>query len=441
MFLFACSIFGGVRAQTDSTAAGTWRFDITGGAYFQQSFSEGTPTFLSPDYLQVRRPVEPDVANQWGLRNNFNVTDNPLGHGPMYIRPHAWYRPNPSLELYASLAIDHRGASWGPYNTDNIAFIPRFHAAFEDWKKTKNNDSLRVFGKMGYFEDYRLNEGLTLYNMDVQGLLVGIEVGRFTFTSSRMGDLVRGYGLGIDGLTDYQLAWNGPRLGSSLQLEVKSGIQNMIGFPATGGNQIIPTIAVALYNQRFRLYAEAGYRNTIFSHAQNSAAVLGFTGRIDEGRFWSEWRAEYRYYGGGFNHQFRNEQTTHYRDIDRPAGSNFIGDSVYPLEFVGRPFSQWAVFAEYDKPWVQGISIAGNPSLRLARNVRVFVDVDVNVVVAHGEQAFCYPFYNAGLKMNVDRQSFLTLSLTNRTMNLDKHYTTYYLLEAPIFQFELRRIL
>ncbi len=433
--------FFGANAQTDSVSLRQWRFDITGGAYFQQSFSEGTPTFKAPEYLQVRRPVEPELANRWGLRNNNNVTDNPLGHGPMYIRPHAWYKPVPSLEIYASLAIDHRGASWGPYNTDNIAFIPRFHGEFEDWMKRRNGDSVRVFGKIGYFEDYRLNEGLTLYNLDVQGLLIGFQSGRFIFSTSRMGDLIRGYGLGIDGLTDYQFGWIGLPVTSSLHMDLRAGIQRMIGFPATGGDQQIPTVSIALYKNQMRLYAEGGYRSTSFSTGQNIAAVVGLSDKIQSGKFSSEWRAEYRYYGGGFNYQFRNEAATHYRDVNRAAGSNFIGDAVYPLSFFGRPLSQWALFTEYDKPWVQGITFTGNPSIEIAKNLRLFTELDVNLIMADGERAFCYPFYNAGVRLHAEKQSFMALSLTNRTMNLDKHYTTYYLLTAPIFQFEVKRTL
>ncbi|MBS1507233.1 MAG: hypothetical protein JSS79_11360 [Bacteroidetes bacterium] len=441
LLFFAFLVCIHANAQSDTTSRKQWKFDMTGGAFYQQSLTPGTPEFKAPQYLELRRPVEPELANRWGLRNNKNVTDNPLGHGPMYIRPHVWYHPKPSLELYASLAVDHRGASWGPYNTDNIAWVPRFHGKYDDWKELKNGDSIRVFGKMGYFEDYRLNEGLMLYNIDVQGLMMGIQLGNFTFSTSRMGDLIRAYGLGIDGLTDYQFSWTGIPILISNKLDVRMGLHKMIGFPSTGGDQRIPTVSAAIYNNRFRLYAEAGYRRTDFSPARNMAAVVGISDKNRTRRFSMEWRFEYRYYGGGFNYQFRNEEATHFRDTGRPAGSNFIGEAVYPLSFLGRPFSQWAVFTEYDKPWVQGLTFFGKPVFELSKNTSVFADIDVNVIIASGEDPFCYPFYNSGFRFNVDARSFLSVSLTNRTMNLDKHYTTYYLVTSPIFQFEVKRTL
>lgn len=438
--LICIFVSSGARAQLDSTQLKAWRFDITGGALFQQSLSRGTPAYRAPDYLQLRRPTEPELANLWGLRNNNLVTDSPPGHGPMYIRPHVWYNPVPSLELYASLAIDHRGASWGPYNTDNIAFIPRFHARYNDWIKFQRGDSILVFGKIGYFEDYRLSEGLTLYNVDVQGLQLGFQKGHFVFTTSRIGDLIRGYGLGIDGMTDYQLMLNGLNT-FQWKMDLTVGLQNMIGFPETGGDQRIITFGNALYKSTTRIYYEFGYRPTEFSAARNVAVVVGTSGKRNINKLSFEWRAEYRYYGGGFNYQFCNEVATHFRDTERAAGSNFIGDSVYPMSFFGRPFSQWAVFTEYDKAWVQGTTLFGSVSREIGKRFRLFSDFDLNYICANGEKPFFYPFYNAGLKMNIDFRSFVSISMTNRTMNLDKHFTTYYLLDTPAFQFEFKRTL
>jgi hypothetical protein len=439
--IFLLSVTSLHAQKPDTLSSRIFSIDLTGGATYQQALGAGTPTFKAPGYLSLRRPTEPELANLWGLRNNEDITDSPPGHGPMYIRPHMWYTPVPSLELYASLEVDHRGASWGPYNTDNIAFIPRFHAAYSDWRKFNNGDSIRVFGKMGFYEDYRNYEGLTMYNLDVQGFSAGVQYGKVALATHRTGDLIRSYGLGIDGMTDYQLGLLGLKVSGAWQADVKVGVQKIAGYPEIGGDQHLLQTSVAFYRSQRRVYAEAGYRDSDFTPGNRSALLVGISDRLAVGKLKLVWRGEYRFYGGGFNYQFRNESATHFRDVNRAAGSNLLGDSVYPMSFFGRPFSQWAVFTEYDKAWVQGITWFGTVSYQVGRNVDVFSDLDLNHILAEGEDSFLYPFYNAGLKLDVVRNTFLSLSMSNRTMNLDKHYTTYYLSNSPLFQFELKRSL
>lgn len=441
LLLFLLPAAGLYAQDADTARLRVLRLDLTGGSIYQQAAGGATPTFKAPAYLNIRRPTEPALANLWGLRNNNNITDSPPGHGPMYIRPHLWYTPVPTLELYASLEVDHRGASWGPYNTDNIAFIPRFHAAYSDWRKFNNGDSMRVFGKMGFYEDFRNYEGLTMYNLDVQGFSAGVQYGKVVITTHRLGDLIRGYGLGIDGMTDYQLGLLGLQVTGAWRADLKGGIQKIAGYPQNGGDQQLLAASVAFYRRQLRLYAEAGYRGSDFTPGNRWALLAGISDKVAAGKLKVMWRGEYRFYGGGFNYQFRNESATHFRDVNRPAGSNLIGDAVYPMSFFGRPFSQWAVFTEYDKAWVQAITWFGTVSYQAGKNIAVFSDLDLNYVLADGEASFLYPFYNAGLKLHVVRNTFLGLSLSNRTMNLDKHYTTYYLASRPVFQFELKRSL
>lgn len=429
------------KAQPDTVSTKQIRFNVTAGFITHKSMGGNgeNPEFTAPEYLQKRRPTEPAVAQMWGL-NNDRVTDSPLGHGPLYLRTHAWYSPIDALELYGSLAIDHRGMSWGPYNTDNIAYIPRFSAMYNSKKPLRAMpDSIRVFGKIGYFEDFRNYEGLVLYNLDLQGLSGGVQYRKLQLRATLFGDLIRGFGLGIDGMNDYQISLLGLNQRNYWKVDLKAGVQSMKGFPATGGDQNILTLSAAFYKNKKRIYSEIGYRKTDFSSGLNTALLLGFHNEMRSGKITADVRAEYRYYGGGFNYQFKNEEATHFRDVNNAAGSNFIGDMVYPLSFFGRPFSQWAVFTEYDKQWVQGATVFGSAGYEIKKNISVFTDIDFNLILAQGERAFVYPFYNTGLKLNMLTNTFLSLSLTNRTMNLDKHYTTYYLTNKPLFQLELKR--
>ncbi len=442
--LFRLCIFSFVVTAKEPDSTRKYKFDIS-GSFFAQNFSRdenGQVTFQVPDYLRQRRPTEPAVANMWGLNSNDYVTDNPMGHGPMFFGAHAWYYPVKALELYGSLTIDHRGMSWGPYNTDNIAWLPRFYANYRDKFQVRDGrDSLIFFGQVGYFEDYRNYEGLTLYNVDLQGIEGGLQFKKVQLKASQHGDLIRGFGLGIDGVVDLQLGFIGLDVGRKWSADVKLGTQNMLGFPTTGDDQRIYSLSAGLYKENTRLYIESGYRHTAFSPILNMAFLGGIGNKLSHRRLKADIRLEYRYYGGGFNHQFRNEEATHFRNVNRPTGANLIGDMVYPLSFFGRPFSQWAVFTEYDKQWVQGITAYGSLSYNWYRSAFVFCDFDFNYISAEGEEGFIYPFYNSGIKAHLATGTFASISITNRTMNLDKHYTTYYLTSRPGYQFQLTRTL
>lgn len=423
----------------DSLPVNTLKFDISAGFYYQ-ALVGGDPSsrlhFLTPPYLAQRRPQEPELANRWGL-NGLDITDAPQGHGPSYYRFHSWYKLNNSLELYGSITADHRGFSWGPYNTFNLVFIPRYYANYHQTFQLKNGENLTLFGKAGYFEDYRNYEGLTLYNLDLQGLEGGVQWRKLRFSVKQFGDLVQAYGLNTDGVVDYQFSLNGLNWGRGWRSDIKAGSQTLIGF-YDDSSQLLTLSANARHDQ-LAFYLEGSYRKTAPTMQLSTAFLAGVTYKVSTSRLDLNYRLEYRYYGGGFNRNLRNETATHFRRTDQGSGRNFIGDQVYPLSFFGRPFSQWAVFTEYDKQWVQGGTLYTTNSYSLSKAVRLFAELDFNLIIAQGESPFLYPFYNCGVRFGTLSNTFLGLTLTNRTMNLDKHYTTYYATQTPIFQLELKR--
>lgn len=420
--------------EQDSTQSKKFRFDVSGGFIAQGSIGS-EPDIILPDYLNNLRPSEPELADRWGL-NGTKVTDNPLGHGPSYFRFHSWYDVHPDLELYGSLAIDHRGFSWGPYNTYDIALLPRYYAKYDaTFPLQKLNTDLRLYGRVGTQESYHNYEGLMMYNLDVQTVEGAVQLGKLRFSATQIADLQESVGLNIDGIKDYQLSLNELNVGKNWQSDIKLGVQSLLGLEYDN----IYSLSAALYHENTRFYAEAGYRPTDYELSLNVGLVVGLKGKTELGRLRLDYKTEYRYYGGGFNYNLRKDNITHYRDTNLPAGSNFIGEQVYPLSFFGRPFSQWAVFTEYDKQWVQGITLFSKLDYTLAKYFHLFGEMDFNWIAAKDEDTFLYPFYDAGVRFEAPKATYLSVSLTNRAMNLDKHYTTYYLVNAPIFQFAIKR--
>lgn len=441
--LFICLLLTGPfqfsKAQTDSTKERKFRFDVSGGFFFQKSNYTGTKVQEAsiPAYLQQRRPQEPGLANTWGLNNNSLATDNPLGHGASYLRFHSWYNITAGLDIYGSLEATNGGFSWGPYNTFNIAFLPRFNVKY--YKAfTKSKIPVSVNARLGNFENFKNYEGLTMYNLDVQGLQAGLRYKKLHFSTTRIADLKGSIGLNIDGISDYKLSLEKVKVGKHLETDIQVGLQKLLSTPI---GSYMAAASAGIYNRNMRAYAEGSYRfNENYSPSLNFAFVAGIMGNINTSKIDLDYTLEYRYYGGGFNYAFRQEQYTHYRKTDKAAGANFIGDQVYPISFVNRPFSQWAVFTEYNgKRWVDGYTAKVHFDYALCKYFKLTSEADFNLIAAEGEKAFLYPFFKGGIKVQAIKGTYLAATITNKTMNFDNYYTTYYLLNHPVFQFELRR--
>jgi hypothetical protein len=432
-----------VQAQTDTASwllAKNFRFNISGGIYSQQqSFKKGDAAteILVPDFLRNRRSQEPDLAHIWGIDQNLAATDNPMGHGASFFRFHSWYKVARGLNIYGSLEVNNGGFSWGPYNTYNINFLPRYYADYKnDFRVGKIPFDVQI--KVGYFENFRDREGLTIYNLDMQGIVASVSYKKLKLTSITIADLQNTIGLNIDGTREKQLSLEKIKLGNHLNTDFSIGYTKYLG-PTTGNTQT--EASLALYNSYFRLYSQAGYRfNDGFDSQQNYAWLLGLKSMHKAGRFFWDATIEYRYYTIGFNNGFRKESNTHYRKTDRPVGSNFTGEHIYPVSYNDRPFSQWAVFTEYnEKDWVNAFGANLNLEYALGKQFKLMGNTDFNWIKASGESLFLYPFYKAGFKVEPVKGTYLAAYVTNRTLNLDKHYTTYYALKNPSFQVAFRR--
>jgi hypothetical protein len=437
LLVFGLFLPGRVWSQTD-TLQKAFRFDITAGFYHQKSFTSGNdPREINlPSYLSQRRPQEPTLANTWDLNNNL-ATDNPLGHGASFFRFHAWYNITSDISLYGSLEVTNGGFSWGPYNTFNTAILPRYWGTYNKAFHI-GSSPFKFYAKIGNFENFKSYEGLTMYNIDMQGVVANLQYRKLHFTSTSVTDLQKSLGLNIDGTRNYKVSVEDVHIGKNWKTDIQAGVQQLL---STSTGSYMNMISAAIYQGPFRMYTEASYRyNDLFDPSLNSAFLCGIKGSSKLSKIQMKYSLEYRYYGGGFNYGFRKEENTHYRKIDKGAGGNFVGDQVYPISYLNRPFSQWAVFTEYNnKRWVEGITLNAQIDYPISTKLKWIIDLDMNIIATEKEQPFLYPFYKTGLKATAYKGTYVAVTLTNKTMNLDNFYTSYYCLKHPAFQFELRR--
>ncbi len=421
------------------------RIDVSAAFYHQASLgvADGNHVRL-PDALAVRRALEPDVAAAWGLAGRA-LTDSPMGHGASHVAAHVWRRAAEGLTLYASINADHQGFSFGTYNQDRVAIYPRYRIDFCRGLLGQTSGCRPGRGQiafhLGTFEDYRHYEGLTLYNMDVQAVYAHVQLGRVRITHLHVGDLLGGIGLNINDLIDTAVSLEGVAVTGDWRADLRLGA---VDYNNDWEDRVLDAInlSLGLYpSQTSRLYGQLGYRLTDrdFDWRLRYAALLGARHTYSARRLRLTARAEYRHYGGIFNYRLNSETSVHYRDPERSDYGNYKGDQLYPLDLIKRTFSQWAVFTEYHARYLDALTVQGDLRVGLAHSVALHAEYDVNLIDPSGEDAFTYPFYKLGIAYEPVAGALAMLSLTNKTMNLDKHYPTFYLLDSPVVQLEVRR--
>lgn len=153
-------------------------------------------------------------------------------------------------------------------------------------------------------------------------------------------------------------------------------------------------------------------------------------------------KVEARYYGMYYNFSHLN-QKLRYR---QPATdiftmyANTVGEYLYPLRKFNTPFSQWTVFTEYNGYAVWGLSATGELATHIVPRVDVNLKYDINLIHATQDKifyqpqedrtsSFVYPFIKLGINYFPLPECKAEFFITNKTMNLDIHYPSAYLLK------------
>lgn len=413
------------------------------GAFFHQFRTNRDAFVRLPPYLAVRRPDDPDLRYLWDLQDD-KATDSPMAHGASFVEFAFEDSVSRDLSIQASLTADLRGYSFGVFNRDNVAVYPKYFASYL-WES--DNDAARAYkypiglaAQAGTFQDDRHYEGLQLYNLDYQAIYVHAQVGRVRFSHLHIGDMRSGIGLGVDDWVDYRVSLEDWAVWDDWTADLRLGATDYDDFTSDSWLDV-GNLSLGLERDRTRLYGQIGFRPIPggFDWRLKYASLLGAYSEGDHGWMDHETRMEWRHYGGVFNYE-RSQQDVYYRErYDDDGFGNFNGPQLYPLEAIDRPFSQWAVFTEYDKRYVDGLTLHTDLEFDIQRSHTFRVELDLNTIFAEGEDVFLYWFYSAGPVVRAAEDAYLSLSLTNKTMNLDKHYPTFYQLTRPVVQFEIRR--
>ncbi|HET7152515.1 MAG TPA: hypothetical protein VFJ29_02020, partial [Candidatus Kapabacteria bacterium] len=189
-----------------------------------------------------------------------------------------------------------------------------------------------------------------------------------------------------------------------------------------------------------KLYSQIAFRAAygISSVMSRTAFLAGIAYRGETKDFTWDGSFEYRYYGGLYNAGYHNYDV-YYRDTTLGEYANSVGPHLYPLQNFDRPFSQWAVFTEYqDLKDVTGYTCYLKAKYIFYDRIFASATLDLNYIKVENIPDFLYPFYDIGIGWEPVKGISFTISRTNRAMNLDNSYQTLYMYKSAVNQAAIR---
>jgi len=135
----------------------------------------------------------------------------------------------------------------------------------------------------------------------------------------------------------------------------------------------------------------------------------------------------------------RDKMFYRYRNMTYPYQK---GDYIYPLKSYFRPLSQWALYSEYQNNGnIKGIELTLQIDWNFYKKLHFFVDIEnvnINRFNPNGSNTFSYLYYTSNLYINLADKMILGFYLTNKQMNLDVNYPTFYQLKHPLIGFNFK---
>ncbi len=413
----------------------------------QQLYSLNSLVSMPYTIMQTRR-------SQSGLPVSFDtITDNPLVHGAFYGVLKTRTVVSDKLQVNADLYGEYRGFSYGTFNKNNTVLFPVIEIKAKDTVHIGKHH-LVINGKMGQFLNEKLDEGLMIYNIDLQGTQVKFRYNNTQLAYTIYGDLVNAIGLMIDDLHSLSL---------EQKLKNDSAIVGASWMLATSPYTSAPPTSYwsifghVKYENGWGLFAEISYKPQYYDYYiykgldRQTALVAGVQKEIKQKKWYAVNKTEFRYYGHTYN--FTNyDGKFRYRDSvknEEAMYANTTGQYLYPLRKFETPFSQWAVFTEYGDRSIWAVTSVGEFNYEVIKKLQVGINYDINIISAQVDKRFgvaagdertsfyTYPFLKVWVKCCPMKEYYLSFYISNRTMNLDVSYPTHYLLKKPFAGIEL----
>lgn len=421
LFLFTQIIFAQDSIQ--------WKFDYD----FEASALHINPGITSKEIL-----IDPLIYRKRRSNNIFKprrefVSDNPNFHTASYIGVKIKTSFKDKYKFQSNLYFEHRGASYGSNDRDNIVWFPHFQfSAIDTFLILKKEIVFNA--KAGNFVQAQINNGLKVYNQDYQGVNFRISHQSIFFEYHQVGDLDNQIGLNLEEYIhlsfgfeneDFRLIFSQNRNMTGNSFAFKSYWDSDISFNY-------------FFKEKGELYFQYGYRyNDKIDLAENGAFVLGTKhSLIHKERFTWNINPSLRYYSANYNEGHYNPNFT-YRDPSKSLYSNTAGRFLYPLRNYYYDFDRWAVHTEYQDENIFSLALKTEFDVKLWERFHIKTNIET-LSIHRDEEFYTNYFYVVDLYYTIRKDFQLGFIISNKTYNLDASFPTFYMMKEPMFGVHLK---
>ncbi len=406
----------------------------------------GADRFFPSDNKQIYLPKNIQTLRSLNspLGLNFDkYTDIPQFHASVFAGLLTKVKFANGYSLNFDIISEERGQSFGSLNLKNVLIYPRICGTIED-DFSLFKLPFSFVARIGDLIKYENNYGLTFNNIDVQGLNIKLNQKNWWFSYSLIGDISQHIGLNINDVYSFKIGYN-KRKNNGYEIELGGSLDQL---------RILNIKSIPLKNvfsffgsvkkNRIKFFAELGYRiqpsRDTLNFYSPAGGLLGFEFMRSSKKINWNLKFKARYYGISFNDDFIN-YAVRYRSLSKPTlNGNFVGDYLYPLINTYRDFDQWSVYTEYQSDQIISASFRLKAERKLYQNLFYKIDFEGNLIASKRHSSALYTFYSTGFKYKMPGAIFFELYISNKVMNLDVQYQTFYQTQQPIFGFSIKRL-
>lgn len=347
------------------------------------------------------------------------VTDNPFVHMAIYSSMNLQYDYQNKYEFNFSLVAEERSASGGNNFLNNIVLFPKITLSVNDtFEILKKKFSVK--GRFGDMWNEDWDDRLRIYNIDFQALDLSIKYKTVFFGYSRIADLSNNIGLSLHETAKIYFGrdWN------KNHLVVSWEIDNVLT-PIFSNNNLSSVYFINSQN-KYDFFSQFSVRiKNDFIENNSIAALIGLSYKPNSNL---KLTSSLRYYAAEYNLYYKNPSEIKYRDW---PNSPYVGLQLYPLKNFYRNMNQWALFTERQNVDIFNLELTIDYYKKIHKSIGLISKLDFNIMRAD-DQWIALPIYDVGLSLKpIDNIEF-RITASNKHMNLDNFYQTFYLSKKPV---------
>jgi len=348
------------------------------------------------------------------------ISDNPFRHQAIYGRLslHSSFQDKYFAEL--GLVGEERSFSGGNNTINNLIVFPKFTFrsidTFDMGNKKLINKNLG-----GDFWDEDFNDILRIYNLDTQGIQFMFGLNDFWLRFLVIGDLSKNVGLDLHELYKVSLEYEKPDYTYSLSLS-----HNQLHTALSGGAH--PDKVDFNLTSFFKYKTsdlELKSQIELRTNSRGLGLAAGVLAKLESSI--GKLRFACRYYDFEFNYGYQSNRPN-FRTVN-----SYVGNQLYSLKNYYRPMNQWLLMSER-RTGAVGIEIGWSYESQLYKKLHFFVELDLNLIYRFSgsyNEWDNLPLYVSGLKLKFLDNYYLLTGFSNKHMNLDRNYQTFYAAKIP----------